>query len=78
LRCFGGVFALIGLLHLAARPLMLGNPALEPIWLSIAVIAVFVLIWGGWRQFRAATGPRAILMWICAVVLLGNLLIWSI
>jgi hypothetical protein len=50
------------------------DPGLEPLWLSIAVIAVGVLVWGGWRQLKADR-TKAILMWICAVVILGNLLI---
>ncbi|WHU03333.1 MULTISPECIES: hypothetical protein [unclassified Sphingomonas] len=50
------------------------NPALEPLWLSIAVIAMGLLVWGGWRQFRADR-TKAILMWVCALVILGNLLI---
>ncbi|NIJ63918.1 hypothetical protein FHR20_000849 [Sphingomonas leidyi] len=53
------------------------DPGLEPLWLSIAVIAMGALVWGGWEQFRADR-TKAILMWVCAVVILGNLLILQI
>ncbi|MDG2532353.1 hypothetical protein P6144_01730 [Sphingomonas sp. HITSZ_GF] len=50
------------------------DPALQPLWLSIAVIAIGVLVWGGWKQLKQDR-TKAILMWICALVILGNLLI---
>ncbi len=50
------------------------DPSLEPLWLSIAVIAIGVLVCGGWKQLRADR-TKAILMWVCALVILGNLLI---
>jgi len=53
------------------------DSSLEPLWLSIAVIAMGALIWGGWKQLRTDR-TKAILMWICAVVILGNLLILRI
>lgn len=53
------------------------DPSLEPLWLSIAVLAMGALVWGGWKQFRA-NRTKAILMWVCAVVILGNLLILRI
>jgi len=53
------------------------DPSLEPLWLSIAVIAVGALAWGGWKQLPMDR-TKAILMWVCALVILGNLLIWTI
>lgn len=53
------------------------DASLEPLWLSIVVLAVGALVWGGWRQFRSDR-TKGILMWVCALVLLGNLLIWTV
>jgi hypothetical protein len=55
----------------------MGDPSLEPLWLTIAVIAMGALVWGGWKQFRQDR-TKAILMWICSLVILGNLLILRI
>jgi hypothetical protein len=44
---------------------------------GIAMLAVFGLIWGGvasWRRDR----QRAVLMLVCAVVILANVLIWTL
>ena len=49
-----------------------------PILLSIAVLAMFALVWGGVRTWRGGDRQKGVLMLICALVLLGNLLIWSI
>lgn len=53
------------------------DPGLEPIWLSIAVIAMGALVWGGWKQLRTDR-TKGVLMWICALVILGNLLILNL
>ena len=53
------------------------DPALNPLMLSIAVLAMFALVWGGIRQLRSDR-TRGVLMLVAALVLLGNLLIWSI
>jgi hypothetical protein len=50
------------------------DTSLEPVWLSIAVIAVGVLVWGGWRQLKTDR-TKGVLMFVCAAVILGNLLI---
>lgn len=54
------------------------DPALEPLTLSIAVLAMFALVWGGARTWRGGDRQKGVLMIACAVVLLGNLLIWTI
>ena len=44
---------------------------------AIAMLAVFGLVWGGaviWKRDRR----RAVLMIVCAVVILGNVLIWTV
>jgi hypothetical protein len=47
--------------------------------LSIAVLAVFALTWGGGRLLvRGGDRTRAILMIVAALVLLGNVLIWTL
>lgn len=53
------------------------DPALNPILLSIAVLAMFALVWGGVRQYRTDR-TKGVLMIVCALVLLGNLLIWTL
>ena len=46
--------------------------------LSIAILAVFALTWGGGRLlFRGQDRTRGILMIVAALVLLGNVLIWA-
>jgi hypothetical protein len=54
------------------------DPALNPLLLSIAVVAMFALVWGGVRTWRGGERQKGVLMVICALVLLGNLLIWSV
>ncbi len=53
------------------------DPALNPIMLSIAVLAMFALVWGGVRLFPRDRTKSA-LMIVCALVILGNLLIWTL
>lgn len=53
------------------------DPSLGPILLSVAVLAMFALVWGGIRVLRADR-KRGVLMLVAALVLLGNLLILSI
>ena len=54
------------------------DPALNPLLQSIAVIAMFALVWGGIRTWRGGDRFKGVLMLIAALVLLGNLLIWSV
>jgi hypothetical protein len=56
---------------------MMLDPSLGPILMSVAVLAMFALIWGGIRTLKADR-TRGVLMLVAALVLLGNLLIWSI
>ncbi len=53
------------------------DPSLNPIMLSIAVLAMFALIWGGVRTLRTER-TRGVLMLVAALVLFGNLLIWTV
>jgi hypothetical protein len=55
----------------------MNDPALNPLLLSIAVIAMFALVWGGIRTWRGGDRTKGVLMVVAAAVLLGNLLIWS-
>ncbi|CAM3148555.1 TIGR02281 family clan AA aspartic protease [Sphingomonas antarctica] len=44
---------------------------------GIAMLAVFGLLWGGavgWKRDR----KRAVLMVVCAVVILANVLLWTL
>ena len=44
---------------------------------GIAMLAVFGLLWGGavvWKRDRR----RTVLMAVCALVILGNVLIWTL
>ncbi|MEQ1548388.1 MAG: hypothetical protein ABL918_07025 [Chakrabartia sp.] len=45
---------------------------------SIAILSVFALIWGGiWMIRKGNERQKGVLMIIAALVLLGNVLIWS-
>lgn len=47
--------------------------------LSIAMIGVVALLWGGVVLIRRGTARRqGVLMIICATVILGNVLIWTV
>ena len=47
--------------------------------LALAMLAVAALLWGGWRAFRRGGDRRkAALMLACAVVIFGNVLIWTL
>jgi len=54
------------------------DPQLNPILQSIAMIAVFALVWGGVVVWRKGDRQKGVLMVIAAVVLLGNVLIWTL
>ena len=56
----------------------LADPALNSIMLSIAVVAMGGLAWGGVRTFRGGERQKGVLMIVCAAVILGNLLIWNL
>ena len=53
------------------------DPGLQPIMLSICVLAMFALVWGGLRTVRSDR-TKGVLMLACALVILGNLLIWTV
>jgi hypothetical protein len=58
---------------------MPGQPdAFASALLSVAVIAVLVLIWGGWKTWRRGDRQKGMLMMICAVVIAGNVAIWTV
>lgn len=46
--------------------------------LSLAMLAMVALLWGGWYQYRR-NGPnlQTLLMVVMALVLLGNVVIWQ-
>lgn len=47
--------------------------------LSIAVLATFALVGGGlWMIVRGGQKLKGALMIVCATVLLGNVLIWTV
>ena len=47
--------------------------------LSIAVLAIFALVGGGiWMIIRGGQRLKGTLMIVCAAVLLGNVLIWTV
>ncbi len=46
--------------------------------LSLLLIAAVVLVWGGVTMIRKGDRTKGILMIVCAVVLVGNVLIWTI
>ncbi|WP_294330465.1 hypothetical protein [uncultured Sphingomonas sp.] len=46
--------------------------------MSIAVLAVLALSWGGVTVLRRGDRQRGVLMLLCALVILGNVLIWAV
>lgn len=57
------------------------RPELSPaanMTLSLLLIAAAVLVWGGVTMLRKADRTKGVLMIVCAVVLVGNVLIWTV
>lgn len=55
-----------------------GLARLYPLMMGIAVLAVLALTWGGVTVLRRGDRQRGVLMLLCAVVILGNVLIWAV
>lgn len=51
---------------------------LYPLMMSLAVLAVLALAWGGVLTLRRGERLRGVLMLVCALVILGNVLIWAV
>lgn len=57
----------------------MGQPsAFASALLSIAVIAIPLLLWGAWKNYRGGERQKGVLMVICALVLAGNVAIQTI
>ncbi|MDR6851347.1 hypothetical protein J2Y54_000840 [Sphingomonas sp. BE123] len=57
------------------------RPELSPaanMTLSLLLIAAAVLVWGGVTMLRKGDRTKGVLMIVCAVVLVGNVLIWTV
>lgn len=53
-------------------------PATSPLILSLAIVAVFALGWGGGRLLRRREErTRGLLMIVAALVVLANVLLWA-
>lgn len=46
--------------------------------LAALMLGAFVLAWGGVKMLRGGERQKGVLMLICAVVLVGNVLIWTV
>lgn len=55
-----------------------GLSGLYPFTMGIAMLAVLALAWGGVAVLRRGDRQRGILMLICALVILANVLIWTV
>ena len=45
---------------------------------SVAMLGAGALIWGGWWMiFRRGNRQKGVLMLVCAAVIVGNVLIWT-
>ncbi|WP_010545881.1 hypothetical protein [Sphingomonas elodea] len=55
-----------------------GLSALYPLVMGIAMLAVLALAWGGVAVLRRGDRQRGVLMLVCALVILGNVLIWTV
>ena len=47
-------------------------------FLALLVAAAFALIWGGITILRRGDRRKGMLMLVCALVLVGNVLIWTV
>ncbi|AJP72360.1 membrane protein [Sphingomonas hengshuiensis] len=54
------------------------DASLNPLMLSLVVAAIAVLVWGAVRTWRGGDRQKGGLMFACALVILGNLLIWTV
>ncbi|WP_213979940.1 hypothetical protein [Sphingomonas sp. dw_22] len=54
------------------------DPRINALMLSIAVIATGALVWGGVTTWRRGERQKGVLMIVAAVVLLGNVLVWTV
>ncbi len=55
-----------------------GLSSLYPLTMGIAMLAVLALAWGGVTVLRRGDRQRGVLMLVCALVILGNVLIWTV
>ncbi len=46
--------------------------------LALLMLAAFALAWGGFAILRRGDRLKGILMLVCALVLIGNVLIWTV
>jgi hypothetical protein len=46
--------------------------------LALLTFAAIVLVWGGVTMIRKGDRTKGVLMIVCAVVLVGNVLIWTV
>ncbi|MET3712881.1 hypothetical protein ABIC65_003600 [Sphingomonas trueperi] len=55
-----------------------GLSGLYPLTMGIAMLAVLALAWGGVTVLRRGDRQRGVLMLVCALVILANVLIWTV
>lgn len=55
-----------------------GLSGLYPLTMGIAMLAVVALAWGGVTVLRRGDRQRGVLMLVCALVILANVLIWTV
>ncbi|MGN7999607.1 hypothetical protein [Sphingomonas sp. 22176] len=55
-----------------------GLSGFYPLTMGIAMLAVLALAWGGVTVLRRGDRQRGVLMLVAALVILGNVLIWTI
>ena len=53
-------------------------PAAGSTVLAILMLAAFALVWGGVWFIRKGERQKGVLMIVCALVALGNVLIWTV
>ncbi len=54
------------------------RPQVDPSLATIVMLAVIALGWGGVHFWRQGDRRKGVLMLVCAVVVLGNLAIWTV
>jgi hypothetical protein len=55
-----------------------GLAGMYPLTMGIAMLAVLALAWGGVTVLRRGDRQRGVLMLVCALVILANVLIWTV
>ena len=57
---------------------MTPRPSIDPTLATVIMLAVLALGFGGVQLYRKGDRRKGVLMIACAIVVLGNLVIWTV